>query len=240
MILICNHCHKEYKESHPTRKYCSDTCAGIARRTGVTAPCSCCGKEFHVSQSQYDRGYRLCSMACRLEEKEKERIRVCAVCNKKFKVSYPSHNTQTCSYTCSFELRTKGTYNKCEICGKDMWVTPCFSDKKRFCSRVCLGVWHSKTFVGENHPNWAGGVSKYPYPFRWNDNLKSKIKERDGNICKKCGYNETLTIHHIDYEKENLDERNLITLCNTCNIKANYGREHWKSYYQNLMEVLYA
>jgi predicted nucleic acid-binding Zn ribbon protein len=179
-------------------------------------------------------------MECRLAEKQDAKIRHCVVCGKEFQVSYPSHKTQTCSDTCAFELRTKGHYQNCEICGKQMWVMPCFDGKQRFCSRECLGIWHSKTFIGENHPNWQGGTSNFPYPFGWNEELKQQIKERDNFVCRKCGSEENLTVHHIDYNKDNLDPSNLITLCNTCNVKANYGREYWKEFYVNIMEVQYA
>ena len=44
-------------------------------------------------------------------------------------------------------------------------------------------------------------------------------------------YGQVLHIHHIDYNKENCQESNLITTCNQCNIKANYNRTYWKNFY---------
>jgi hypothetical protein len=43
----------------------------------------------------------------------------------------------------------------------------------------------------------------------------------------------TLEVHHIDYNKKNCKEENLITLCKWCNLRANYNRNYWKTYYQN-------
>jgi hypothetical protein len=38
-------------------------------------------------------------------------------------------------------------------------------------------------------------------------------------------YFQKLSIHHIDYNKENCKDDNLITLCRGCNAIVNYGRE---------------
>ena len=47
--------------------------------------------------------------------------------------------------------------------------------------------------------------------------LRQRIRDRDGNCCKVCGVSgETLSVHHIDYIKENLDATNLISLCAKC------------------------
>jgi hypothetical protein len=36
-----------------------------------------------------------------------------------------------------------------------------------------------------------------------------------------------LDIHHIDYDKNNLQENNLISLCQKCHGKTNFNREYW-------------
>ena len=48
---------------------------------------------------------------------------------------------------------------QCEICGKEFSVKKSVAQKGlgRFCSRACLGKWHSLTFSGENSPYWKGG-----------------------------------------------------------------------------------
>lgn len=95
---------------------------------------------------------------------------------------------------------------------------------------------------GEKHPNWKGGISRFPYAPDWDNYKRNSIKERDGNIClnPNCSKTNTvLTVHHIDYNKQNCDDFNLITLCNVCNIKANYNRQQHKLFYQQLIEHLY-
>ena len=90
----------------------------------------------------------------------------------------------------------------------------------------------------ELHYNWKGGKSFEPYPKVFNNTLKRIIKEIDDYICQLCGvgekdHYEKLSIHHIDYDKNNCQISNLITLCRGCNSKANFGRENWERYFQN-------
>ena len=44
-----------------------------------------------------------------------------------------------------------------------------------------------------------------------------------------------LIVHHIDYNKKNCNENNLITLCLWCNIRANYNRKSWITYFKSLI-----
>ena len=34
--------------------------------------------------------------------------------------------------------------------------------------------------------------------------------------------------NHIDYNKKNLEEKNLTSLCKSCHIKTNFNRYFWK------------
>jgi len=45
-----------------------------------------------------------------------------------------------------------------------------------------------------------------------------------------------LTIHHIDYNKYNCLPENLISLCDRCNVIANYNRDYWFAYFNYIME----
>ncbi len=97
--------------------------------------------------------------------------------------------------------------------------------------------------IREEHHNWKGGISKLPYSFEFNNKLKEQIKNRDNFLCQKCGIHEGilkrgLYIHHVDYDKQNCDPSNLLSLCVSCNFKVNYKREYWTEYFQDLiMEV---
>ena len=55
-----------------------------------------------------------------------------------------------------------------------------------------------------------------------------------------CGTKDTkFHIHHIDYDKKNSVEMNLITLCAKCHSKTNYKRDNWKTYFKPIMEEKY-
>lgn len=80
----------------------------------------------------------------------------------------------------------------------------------------------------EKNPAWRGGVSFEPYSPEFNDGLRENIKKRDNYNCAECGLTEEenlkrfkkgLIIHHIDFNKKNNNEINLITLCHKCHAK---------------------
>ena len=95
--------------------------------------------------------------------------------------------------------------------------------------------------LGEKNNNWQGGITLEPYPITFDNQLKDKIRARDNFICQKCGVPELecdkrLAIHHIDYDKKNCEDDNLISLCNSCNPKVNANREYWTNYFQQKLQ----
>jgi hypothetical protein len=103
------------------------------------------------------------------------------------------------------------------------------------------------TFPKELNGNWKGGISKFPYSFEFNKSLKEQIRERDSWKCQNCGltneehlitYDESLPIHHIDYNKMNCQKDNLITTCKQCNSRANFNRGCWIEFYKNKIAQL--
>ena len=92
---------------------------------------------------------------------------------------------------------------------------------------------------GSLSPTWKGGISCEPYCFKWSSKeFKDFIKERDGNKCLNpdCfGNVHKLCVHHIDYNKKHCEPDNLITLCRSCNSRANKDREWHESWYKGLI-----
>ena len=103
----------------------------------------------------------------------------------------------------------------------------------------CPTCWYISN-SGDKHYNWQGGKSFEPYCEAWKDKeYKQDIHSRDGNRCLNpyCSSNNPsdLTIHHIDYDKKNCHPSNLITVCRSCNSKANTNRTWHKYWYQAII-----
>jgi len=102
----------------------------------------------------------------------------------------------------------------------------------------------------DKNGNWQGGLDKLPYAPNWTEELKESIRKRDNYQCQGCGFtneehliiwDESLPIHHIDYDKENSNKENLIATCKQCNSRANYNRSYWQEFYMNkIKEILNA
>ena len=91
---------------------------------------------------------------------------------------------------------------------------------------------------GDRASSWKGGISRHPYFFDFNEELKELIRKRDNYKCVMCGTPQEecfkgLSIHHIDYNKENSDPKNLISLCEYCHGKTGFNRGYWKSFLLN-------
>jgi predicted HNH restriction endonuclease len=73
---------------------------------------------------------------------------------------------------------------------------------------------------GENNRFWRGGVTDDPYPEEFTRNLKRRIRKRDNYECQCCGLNVYGSrfghVHHIDGDKQNCKEENLVLICITC------------------------
>lgn len=98
------------------------------------------------------------------------------------------------------------------------------------------------TTVGPNNPNWKGGLSFYPYGSSFNKQTKIRIRERDNYTCQypECGLMENGTahsVHHIDYDKNNNQGDNLITLCCGHNSEVNGNRTYWEMYFSHLLRA---
>lgn len=62
----------------------------------------------------------------------------------------------------------------------------------------------------------------------FNNTLKKRIKERDNNTCQLCKrFSYSLHIHHIDSNKGNNNENNLVSLCPQCHGKT-LTKNWWK------------
>ncbi len=96
----------------------------------------------------------------------------------------------------------------------------------------------SELLKGDKNPAWLGGKSFEPYTEDWTSELRGRIKERDHYrccLCRQLRGEERLDIHHIDYDKKNCDDLNLITLCSPCHARTNVNRIFWENYFKEEM-----
>lgn len=133
----------------------------------------------------------------------------------------------------------------CTHCGGIVYRYPSAlkRGKRFYCSKECLGKWRSRNLVGEKAANFIDGRSFLDYPEEFDWQLKELIRLRDGYKCQKCGCPETeniekLSIHHIDYSKENNLPSNLISLCRSCNVQVNSDREKWEFYFKERVKQI--
>lgn len=214
--------------------------------------CAWCGKEF-LSPIRKGKTAKYCSQPCywnawKGDHPELYRLenRICEECGKEYHPRGKDHPKRFCSRECLFAWRARQRKVSCIVCGKEFKRD---NDGERFCSQECFHKWNrgenSSMFGvrGEEHPAWQGGIGNLPYPYGFNDELKERIRERDNHQCQLCGVSQAecvreLDIHHIDYDKDNLADENLITLCNPCNIKANFNRGYWQRYFEKRIKEL--
>jgi len=93
---------------------------------------------------------------------------------------------------------------------------------------------------GKNNPNWQGGKSCEQYCQTWTDKeFQDYILERDNYECQNpdCWGNSIgLNRHHINYNKKDCSLNNIITLCISCNARANKDRDWHEVWYGAIME----
>lgn len=105
----------------------------------------------------------------------------------------------------------------------------------------------SERYKGKGNPAYKHGEAYRRYTNEFGSSLKEKIRQRDNNICQICDKpaeeeklqtGKKLPVHHIDYNKDNCKESNLITVCNSCHGKTNEHRKSWIKFFAELEKEL--
>ena len=186
------------------------------------------------------------------KNKTSSRIEIkCNYCSKEYLI-YPcrlkkGNRHNYCSYKC-MGLATKGreckeeTRKKLRLHMKGLWKEKILKSKKAWNkgTKGIMRAWNKGLIgykAGKEHYNWRGGKSFEPYGLEFNNKLKLKIRKRDNFKCRECNWAEKklgykLDVHHIDYNKQNNDLNNLISLCRSCHSKTNFQRKDWINYFR--------
>jgi len=213
----------------------------------VVATCTC-GKsrEITIKELQRRSGIYRCHRCAMGRRKRKAVAIVCIECGKHRYDLPPSkarrvlHESPRCA-SCARKGARATTWRggkvrlACSKCGAARYVS-----RSRAAAATGRGrrgayrCWpcHLANREGPENPAWRGGVSFEPYPVGWTPSLRRRIRKRDGNECAVCGGTDNgrkMPVHHIDYNKNNLRDDNLVTLCIKCHAKTNFRREHWQA-----------
>lgn len=138
-----------------------------------------------------------------------------------------------------------GAYFNCLFCDKSFWAIPANIKKghNKFCSVACYQAWQRgkskisgfklKPLVGEENPNWRGGITDESISIRNSNEYKEwrvAVFERDNYTCQHCGrkcgngYDVYLEAHHLksfsEYRDLRFDVNNGLTLCKECHEKT--------------------
>jgi len=124
----------------------------------------------------------------------------------------------------------------CQWCGKKFFTGQSRKNIAKYCSVSCSGKGYAGKNVKEKNGNWKGGVMNLPYSIEFRSSLKNFIRTRDHNTCQLCRKTKVeegknLAVHHINYDKEDSFELNLISLCSSCNGKVNNNKKMWEDYF---------
>jgi hypothetical protein len=123
------------------------------------------------------------------------------------------------------------------ICARGHTCSTRWNDFQQNCGCIYCAI---EDNTGSGHWNWKGGISCEPYCDIWKDKEYAEfIKQRDGHKCMNpyCDSKNPndLTRHHIEYNKKSCRPKDLITVCRSCNFKANYDREWHEAWYKAIM-----
>jgi hypothetical protein len=103
----------------------------------------------------------------------------------------------------------------CQICGKKI---------TKYASAKLCRTCNNKSNFGEKNGRWIDGRSYLKYPKEFAA-IRKYIRKRDNYMCCFCllteeqhfkKYGRNLDIHHIDHNKQNNSEDNLILICRKC------------------------
>jgi predicted transcriptional regulator len=142
----------------------------------------------------------------------------------------------------SIKRSSRNTYQqKCLYCKRK--ITSKTHKYQKFCSRSCRGKFQS----GPRSSAWKGGKTYEPYCYKFNEDLKERVRDFFERECFLCGAGEiekAHSVHHIDYNKmaccDGDNEALLVPLCEACHNRTSpltKDRSFWeRMLYHQLMQ----
>ena len=209
-----------------------------------------------VSYNTYRHGSGLCRSCSCCKDGRTLKQYYCAKCGKKISITSTLYGSGLC-ISCSKIEQFKDPKNRQKLSRK-MTGKKHTAESRKIISLVTKGK--KNGMYGRKHTKEAqkkislaqGGTGipyeNATYPEEFNRALRAKIRKRDNFTCqmsemtekehlKKCG--RVLDVHHIDYNKQNCKEDNLITLTSKWNLKVNQNRKYWTKYFKEIIKRKY-
>jgi hypothetical protein len=81
---------------------------------------------------------------------------------------------------------------------------------------------------------YIDGNALLPYPPEWRK-IRIYIRIKYNHKCIICN-KFAKEVHHIDYNKNNCKEKNLILLCHKHHPQTNSNRDYWFAYFTYIMK----
>jgi len=216
-VCTCSYCKS---------KFGKDNYAFIDGRTLKDYLCKDCGKPISITSALY--GSHQCKRCNRLGKHLTE------VTKKKISEKESGKNHHYFGKKLSQSHKDKISKSHLDLHLTGFWTGKKLSDDHK----SKLSVSHGGTGIPYENKDYDRSI--------FTQELKEEIRDRDNHICQNCGMTEeehlivlgyVLTVHHIDYDKDNCSKENLLTLCSNCNIRANYNRDYWKTFYQQKVKI---
>jgi hypothetical protein len=149
--------------------------------------------------------------------------------------------SKTFNYECLSDLYKNGHSKLIFKCSQEhIYETTWWIFKAGHRCPICENIRRAVKYSGPNCTFWKGGIFE-PYCYEWTLEFKDLIKYRDNYRCLNpgCTSGTKLVIHHVDYNKKHCFKENLITICQSCNSKANFDRDWHTLWYQTILNKKY-
>lgn len=170
----------------------------------------------------------------------KDRKYYCIDCKKQITASSAVYGEGRCK-SCSFKLRKhtkeENEHNRLMHLGKKLsklhrlHIKQAAKRIKNYGMKEKNHTEKSRIQMSVSHGGNGDIFHKHIYSYEFLK-IRKEINKRDKHRCQICNKNGK-DVHHIDYNKKNNSQNNLITLCHSCHTRTNGNRDYWYSYFRS-------
>lgn len=183
--------------------------------------CKLCGTEFIKKSYQQIFCSKECTQKSKVKRPKVEKT--CKTCGKTYFVyPYMKLSSKYCSYKCAGIGMSTQVEIKCRFCGNSFVYRPSqskhYKGAGKYCSREC-----SYKGIIEEHKDYPVKYNGHITIRHYDKLFQKAVRERDKNICRKCGkYEKYIHAHHLVLRSQSQSLRyepsNGICLCISCHM----------------------